>query len=205
MARTISGTRFGAALLVGTALAAFAPARGQVDAPPAAQAPATLPALALPVLGESRDRGVKVSLELASLDTSVAEPRGVPDLRARGPEGRRVPTELDSPRRATLGRGRPEALRWGWEDTALQAALGVGMLGDYLQTRHITARGHEANPIMGRHGERVSPSVYFPAAYALSTALVAELPREWRRLVQGTLIGLECAIVYRNHKAGNPF
>jgi len=203
MARTRKGTRFGAALLVGAAVAAFGPARGQVDAPPAA--PATLPTLELPELGESRGLDARVSLELASLDTSVPAPRSPPDLRARGPEGRRVPAELDIPRRMALGRARPEALRWGWEDTALQAVLGVGMLGDYLQTRHITDRGHEANPVIGRHGERVSPSVYFPAAYALSTALVAELPREWRRLVQGTLIGLECAIVYRNHKAGNPF
>jgi len=203
MARTKNGTRFGAALLVGAAVAAFSPARGQVDAPPAA--PAKLPTLELPELGESRDLHARVSLELASLDTTVAAPPSVPDLRARGPEGRRVPAELDSPRRMTLGRARPEVMRWGWEDTALQAVLGVGMLGDYLQTRHITARGHEANPIIGRHGERVTPSIYFPAAYALSTALVAELPREWRRLVQGTLIGLECAIVYRNHKAGNPF
>ena len=57
---------------------------------------------------------------------------------------------------------------------------------------------------MGKRGERLSPSVYFPATFVVATAAAVALPREWRRLLQGSLIGLQFTTVYRNHLAGNP-
>lgn len=96
---------------------------------------------------------------------------------------------------------------WTNTDTMLQAGVGVGMLLDYLQTRQITKAGHEANPIIGKRGERVPPELYFPATFVASLVAAKLLPPEWRHALQGGLIGMQGATVARNWTAAgrNPF
>jgi hypothetical protein len=99
---------------------------------------------------------------------------------------------------------RQPADRWRWNstDTGLQAAFGLTMLGDYLQTRKITRAGKEINPIIGSRGQNVPPSVYFPATMALHTAAMRALPRPYRNIAQGLSIGFEGGVVGRNAKLG---
>ncbi|MFO0583026.1 MAG: hypothetical protein U0229_12200 [Anaeromyxobacter sp.] len=99
------------------------------------------------------------------------------------------------------------APRWDWVDTSLQLGIGLGLAADWAQTRQIVRDGREANPLIGAHGEHVGPGVYFPAVFAVTTATAWTLPRDWRRVVQGVLLGVEYATVSRNwYAAGrNPF
>ena len=96
---------------------------------------------------------------------------------------------------------------WDWVDTSLQLGIGLGLAADWAQTRQIVRDGHEANPLIGAHGEHIAPGVYFPAVFAVSTATAWTLPRDWRRVVQGVVLGMEYATVCRNwYAAGrNPF
>ena len=100
-----------------------------------------------------------------------------------------------------------DGMDWTSTDTALQAGVGLSMLLDYLQTRQIVRDGHEANPIIGKHGERVRPEIYFPAAFLASALAAKMLPPEWRNALQGGLIGMQGATVARNwaNAGRNPF
>jgi hypothetical protein len=93
---------------------------------------------------------------------------------------------------------RPTPDRWTRRDTAAEVAFGLALVADYLQTRQIARSGLEANPVMGRRGERVNPAIYFPAAMALHVVAARSLPQPWRLAFQGVSIGVEGGIVGRN-------
>lgn len=98
----------------------------------------------------------------------------------------------------------PPAEASGWSDanTAMEAAFGAAMLGDYLQTRKITRAGREVNPIIGPRGNRVPPELYFPATMGLHYLAMRALPPKWRGPAQALSLGLEGGVVGRNYGLG---
>ena len=91
---------------------------------------------------------------------------------------------------------------WTAGDTALQVTYAATLGADYLQTRQGIKGGWEQNPIMGHHGERVPPEVYFPVAFAVHTTLMVLTPKPYRGVVQGISIGVSSMNVARNWQAG---
>lgn len=89
----------------------------------------------------------------------------------------------------------------GRRDQLLAAGYGVLLATDYAQTRGITARGLEANPFMGEHGDRVPPAVYFTGLAALGAASLL-LPDRWRPVALGALLGVEGNAVSNNFAIG---
>ncbi len=127
-----------------------------------------------------------------------------PDLAVHPADAQAQP----SPRAAALRRrADPEddPRAWTGTDTALEAAVGLSLLGDYLQTRRITRDGRESNPVIGRRGGRVPPEVYFPAVLGLHALAARALPRPWRTLTQGALLGMQGAAIHHNLQAGYGF
>lgn len=90
--------------------------------------------------------------------------------------------------------GRP----WARSDVGLEAAFGVELVGDAVQTSAIVAGCHEYNPIVGPCGERVPFPVYFLTAAALHLAISAVLPARARAVFQGATLGLEGHVIYMN-------
>lgn len=95
--------------------------------------------------------------------------------------------------------------RWTHTDTALQITFAGTLALDYLQTRQITDLCREANPIIGECGDRVSPDVYFPAAFAGHALVAAALPQPYRRIWQSVWVGAQTHTIYRNYGAGYTF
>jgi hypothetical protein len=88
----------------------------------------------------------------------------------------------------------------GWQraDTVRELAFATEQSVDWYQTSWITRNCDETNPIMGRCGQRVSPSIYFPVATVLHAAMSAALPAEWRHGWQYFSGGSEGTIVWMN-------
>ncbi len=87
-------------------------------------------------------------------------------------------------------------------DIALQLGVTATLLADWHQTRRITANCLEANPIMGRCGEKLSPDIYFPVAIVAHATLARLLPRPYGRILQGLTIGKQLHTVGRNWSYG---
>lgn len=89
---------------------------------------------------------------------------------------------------------------WQKRDTALEVAFVAVAAIDWKQTIWITEHCYETNPMIGRCGELISPSIYFPIAIVLHAAVAALLPRPWREVFQAFTIGMEASTVYMNHE-----
>jgi hypothetical protein len=94
---------------------------------------------------------------------------------------------------------------WTPTDSKVQLATTVSLAVDYAQTIRITDDGLESNPIMGTHGQHVTPHVYFPLVIAGQLALARVLPQPWRRLSQLLVIGVETRAISKNWGAGYTF
>lgn len=89
----------------------------------------------------------------------------------------------------------------GWTrfDTALEATALATSSVDYVQTRGITARCVEENPLIGRCGDGPVPAeAYFAATVAGRGVIARRLSPHWRRAFLVTVIGVETFGTYRN-------
>lgn len=91
---------------------------------------------------------------------------------------------------------------WTKRDTAMEFAVQGSFVADWQQTRTAMARVDtgEWNPIMGNHGQNMSPSVYFPIVGILHIAIAAALPHGWiRTSFQALTLGCEADMLIENH------
>lgn len=87
-------------------------------------------------------------------------------------------------------------------DIAGEAAFGVVLAMDYVQTEQITADGWEHNPIIGQRGQRVPPAIYFPISFVLHAAVAWALPRPFRNAWQAGWTVAEGVVVWNNAVSG---
>jgi hypothetical protein len=91
---------------------------------------------------------------------------------------------------------------WKLGDTALEGAFVAVLAADYAQTKQIAEDGREGNPVIGSHGERVAPAVYFPIVAVAHVAVARALPGRWRTAFQGISLGWQVDAVHTNLQAG---
>lgn len=91
---------------------------------------------------------------------------------------------------------------WSKRDTAFEAVSTVLLTADWFQTQAITERCIEANPIIGRCGDRVNPNVYFPLVIVTSMVVTRLLNPDLRTPFQAGLIGVQAATVWDNADDG---
>ncbi len=94
------------------------------------------------------------------------------------------------------------AQRWTKVDTAIQVGFTTSLAVDYVQTRNITADGRESNPIMGSHGERVNPTLYFASVAVMHFVAARYLPPTYRRLLTLAVTGTQAHTITVNARAG---
>lgn len=82
--------------------------------------------------------------------------------------------------------------------TALALASTATLAADWAQTRGITARCTELNPVLGRCGERFPVDLYFPLVILGHLFLAAQLPPPWQEAFLAGMAGVEGATVWRN-------
>jgi hypothetical protein len=87
---------------------------------------------------------------------------------------------------------------WRARDTVLETTL-IGLtVVDWHQTKDITARCSEINPIIGECGQRMNMHVYFVSVIALEMIVGRLLSPSWRSVLHGAWIGAEGATVWDN-------
>lgn len=91
---------------------------------------------------------------------------------------------------------------WTPRDYALQATHVALHIADYQQTRVVTSRCQEQNPMIGRCGDGPVGMWMFPLAVVLNIAVSYVLPAGWRTAWQGVTIGVEAEVVYENYAQG---
>ena len=91
---------------------------------------------------------------------------------------------------------------WTKQDTALELAFAGTAAIDWHQTESITGSCMELNPMIGRCGDGVPTSIYFPVAIAVHAAISACLPKTWRTVFQAFTVGVEAATIVANDQEG---
>ncbi len=77
------------------------------------------------------------------------------------------------------------------------------MVVDAKQTEAVTALCIESNPIVGRCGERLSPTVYFPAVAVAHAVISMSIPvGTWRSVWQAFSFGVAAKAVHSNYLMG---
>ena len=94
------------------------------------------------------------------------------------------------------------ARQWTTRDTIAQTAVGISLAIDYGQTGGIVGDCVEANPIMGKCGENVSPGLYFLTAGIVHAAISYALPNKVRAVFQWSTTGVQTYNAYRNAREG---
>jgi hypothetical protein len=92
--------------------------------------------------------------------------------------------------------------KWTGIDTGLEITALSLLVVDYIQTTDIVADGAETNAIMGSHGQRVGPGLYFASAAVVHVAAAALLPQPYRRIFQGVTIGIQIDGIHSNWQGG---
>lgn len=95
---------------------------------------------------------------------------------------------------------------WKWYDVVGETVV-VGVLaGDYVQTVKITENGTEGNPVIGQHGERVHPNIYFPVILLIHATVAWFLPQPARGSWQFLTAAIASVSVWNNTMEGfSPF
>lgn len=84
-------------------------------------------------------------------------------------------------------------------DLIIQGAVAVTLAADMVSTMHVTDMCREANPVIGRCGERVPVAVFFPLVLVAHTVLTATIPEgTWRTGFQSMTVGVEGHAAFRN-------
>lgn len=94
---------------------------------------------------------------------------------------------------------------WKWYDYTLEGTFAVTLVADYVQTLQIIENGTEGNPLIGAHGERIHPNVYFPAAFILHAGGLSFFKRELRLPIQMFSIVIQSVTVWNNWVDGFKF
>ncbi len=89
---------------------------------------------------------------------------------------------------------------WKARDTALELSFVASAAIDWHQTMWITDTCRETNPMIGRCGNVIAPSIYFPIAIAVHAAIAYILPRPWREVFQAFTVGMEASTIYSNYQ-----
>lgn len=102
--------------------------------------------------------------------------------------------------------------RWTKTDSAFEVVTLLTLAVDRYQTGHIIRDSNvphhlveEWNPIIGHHGEKVSPDAYFLTVASAQIVLAAVLPQPYRRILQVAVIAVEVKAVGVNWSAGYRF
>lgn len=106
---------------------------------------------------------------------------------------------------------------WSKRDTILELAAQGSFVADWRQTRAAVARADrdyraglrgddlsmaEVNPIIGDHGQNISPDAYFLCTGLLHATVAAAIPRgKWRTAFQLLTIASQAKTIYENHQA----
>jgi len=90
--------------------------------------------------------------------------------------------------------------KWTVKDTVMQSAVTTTLVMDYAQTREALEHGaRELNPIMGPHGNRLAPELYFPAVALLHAGVAYVLPARYRTVWQAVAIGVQINTIRGNY------
>jgi hypothetical protein len=93
---------------------------------------------------------------------------------------------------------------WEWTtlDTIGQVAITTLLVMDHNQTVRIGSYGFEESLILGNKPSRQRVGFYFASCALLSAGLSVALPRPYRNIVQGFVIGYQGSVVYHNYTLG---
>jgi len=91
------------------------------------------------------------------------------------------------------------------------AASTAALACDWVQTRSAAERGwhigelpqHEANPLLGSAPSTRVVDTYFVSAIAVNAALWLALPRRWKSVLPGVIIGSEAVTIVGNSSSGD--
>jgi hypothetical protein len=97
-------------------------------------------------------------------------------------------------------------------DYARQIAVAIALEADRSQTRQIREDGrYEKNPVLGQHPSTKRIDTYFNIAQVGTLLLARVMPTEAyifkkrynpRKLLQNSILGVQCFIIYRNDSIG---
>jgi len=93
---------------------------------------------------------------------------------------------------------------WTTQDAMMQGALSLSLGVDYLQTIEITRNDnyYETNLILGKHPTKTDVGLYFSGCLVGSYLIARALPRRYRTIFQGIVIGGQISTIIRNYQLG---
>lgn len=93
---------------------------------------------------------------------------------------------------------------WTTQDTILQSAFAVVMIGDWAQTRFITysPNYHDTNIFLGENASYKKINIYFASCFILHTGIAYILPQNYRTIWQTIWITIEGNQIYQNYSIG---
>lgn len=95
---------------------------------------------------------------------------------------------------------------WSRRDTLLELGVQATLAVDWRQTQACVDRANgdgamsEQNPIIGDHGQNMSPNAYFLSVGLLHMAIAAVLPPKARLTFQSATLGMQVYNDWNNHE-----
>jgi hypothetical protein len=92
--------------------------------------------------------------------------------------------------------------RWTTVDTVGQVAITTLLVMDRNQTIRIASNYDEKNPILGKSPSVRAINIYFASSIFITAGVSLVLPKPYRNIFQGVVVGCSGGTVWNNYRIG---